>query len=52
MCQAYEGERDSIVQQERGEILEKWAKHESGEAPLTDEEIKNLCVRKLMLDES
>ena len=46
------GREDVNVQQDRAEILEKWAKHESGESPLSDEEIKNLCVRKLMLDEA
>lgn len=52
MCQAYEGERNFLIREERAEIQEKWAKHESGEAPLSEDEIKDLCVRKLMLDEA
>lgn len=49
MCQAYEGERQYVVSGELREIQEKWKKHESGEAPLTEDEIRELAVRKLML---
>ena len=51
MCQEYEGERNFVVRQEIAEIREKWSKHQSGELPLTDLEIRELCVRKIMLDE-
>jgi len=51
MCQKYEGERSYMVGAELREIKEKWRKHESGEAPLTDEEITQLAVRKLILRE-
>jgi len=51
MCQAYEGERNFLVHQEIEEIRDTWAKHQSGEIVLTNEQIKELCVRKMMLDE-
>lgn len=37
---------------ELSEIQEVWRKHESGEKPLTDEQIKELVVRKFMLLEN
>lgn len=52
MCQAYEGERRAVVSAELREIREKWARHESGEAPLSDEEIQRLAVEELMLMEN
>ena len=51
MCQAYEGERSYSVAKELREIREIWEKHKSGEKPLTDEQIRELAVRKLMLEE-
>jgi hypothetical protein len=51
MCQAYEGERQYMVTQELREIRETWNKHISGEKPLTDEQVKELAIRKLMLEE-
>lgn len=51
MCQAYEGERSYMVSREQREIREAWEKHQSGEKPLTEEQIKELAIRKLMLDE-
>ena len=49
MCQAYEGEARYVAGGEKREIMDKWNKHESGEAPLTDDEIKELAIRKMML---
>lgn len=49
MCQQYDGERQYMVRSELREIRRKWERHESGEAPLTDEEIKDLVVQKMML---
>jgi len=33
------------------EIREAYEKHKSGEKPLTDEQLRELAVRKLMLSE-
>lgn len=49
MCQAYEGERNYVVAVELREIQTIWEKHKSGEKPLSDEELKELAIRKLML---
>lgn len=49
MCQAYEGERQFVVNSELREIQEAREAHKSGGKPLTDEEINDLAVRKLML---
>lgn len=51
MCQHYESERSFVVNAELREIRERWEKHKSGEAPLTDAEAMDLAVRKLMLEE-
>jgi hypothetical protein len=52
MCQAYGGERAFVIHMEIQEIRDKWEKHLDGSAPLTDDEIKTLCVRRIMLDEA
>lgn len=49
MCQAYEGEHNYVVAAELREIQIAWEKHKSGEKLLSDEELKDLAVRKLML---
>lgn len=51
MCQHYEGESRYVARSEMSDIRERYARHESGEAPLTDAEIKDLAVRMLMLRE-
>lgn len=51
MCQAYEGESRYVRSSELRQIREAWEKHKSGEAPLTDEQLKELAIRKLMLEE-
>lgn len=51
MCQAYEGERRYMVVTELQDILEAWEKHKSGEHPLTADELRELAIRKLMLEE-
>ena len=51
MCQAYEGESNYMRSQELREIREAWEKHQSGEKPLTEDELKDLAIRKLMLSE-
>ena len=49
MCQAYEGEHNYVVASELREIQIAWELHKSGEKPLSEEELKDLAVRKLML---
>lgn len=49
MCQAYEGEHNYVVVTELREIQIAWEKHKSGEKLLSDEELKDLAIRKLML---
>lgn len=51
MCQAYEAERRIVVGGELAEIQEAWRRHQSGEAPLSDDEVRRLAVRKMMLEE-
>lgn len=51
MCQAYEGERRAIVGGELAEIREQWRRHQSGEHPLTDKQVTELVVRKMMLED-
>lgn len=51
MCQAYEGERRSVVRSELAEIKEAWRRHQSGEAPLSDTDLRKLVLRKMMLEE-
>lgn len=41
-----------MAETERREIMAAWREHESGEKPLTEDEIKTLAVRKLMLDDA
>lgn len=52
MCQQFEGEKRSGLATDLRSIREAWAKHESGECPLTPEQIKELCVRKMMLEDA
>lgn len=52
MCQQYEGESRYVRSQELREIREAWEAHKSGERPLTDDQIRDLAVRKIMLEES
>ncbi len=52
MCQVYEAEKEYVVRGELAEIRRKWEKHQSGEEPLTDDEIQELAVRKFMLEEN
>lgn len=49
MCQAYEGERGYLVSKELREIKETYEAHVSGEKSLTEDEIRELAIRKLML---
>lgn len=51
MCQAYEGEANCMRARDLREIREAWEKHQSGEKPLTEQELKELAVRKLMASE-
>ena len=51
MCQAFEGESRGLKRQELREIHIAWEKHESGEKPLSDQELHKLAIRKLMLEE-
>jgi hypothetical protein len=52
MCQAYDGEARSVAMAERREIRDLWQRHKSGEVPLSDEELLELAVRKLMLNDA
>lgn len=52
MCQQGEGERRYFVGQELREIRETYRKHCSGEAPLSEDQLKELCIRKLMLEDN
>ena len=48
MCQAVEGEQRSLMATERWERRKVWEKHESGEVPLSDEQITELVVEEIM----
>lgn len=48
MCQHFEAEQRSIFKGERQERRRKLELHQSGEQPLTDDEIRNLMVEELM----
>lgn len=49
MCQQFENEKNYLMARDMAEIKRIWAAHESGERPLSDEEIRQLAIRKLML---
>ena len=49
MCQQFEHESQFVARGEMREIRERYEKHTSGEAPLTDAEVQDLAVRMLML---
>lgn len=51
MCQQGENEKNYLMASDMRDIRRIWAAHESGEHPLTDEEIHRLAVRKLMLED-
>lgn len=51
MCQQFEAEKNYLIARDLREIRATWNKHESGEHPLTYEEIKTLAIRKLMLED-
>jgi dissimilatory sulfite reductase (desulfoviridin) alpha/beta subunit len=51
MCQQHEGESRYLRSHELREIRDAWEKHKSGEKPLTNEQILELAVRKIMLEE-
>ncbi len=51
MCQQFEGESRYVRSQELREIREAWEAHKSGEKPLSDEQVRELAVRKIMLEE-
>lgn len=51
MCQQFEGEKRSVIATDLRSIREAWAAHESGERPLTPEQVHELCVRKMMLED-
>ena len=51
MCQAYEGEKNYLIASDLRQIRKIWEAHESGEHPLTAEEIYKLAVQKLMLED-
>lgn len=51
MCQAYEAERNYVVSREKDQIIEKWESYQRGEIDLTDDEIKSMVVRMIMLRE-
>lgn len=49
MCQAYEGEANLVRWMELAEIKSRYQDHVSGENPLTDDELEDLAIQKLML---
>lgn len=51
MCQQFEGEKSYLMASDMREIRKIWAAHESGEHPLSDSEIHQLAIRKLMLED-
>lgn len=51
MCQQFDGESRYVTRSEMADIRERYVRHESGQAPLTDSEIKDLAIRMLMLRE-
>lgn len=51
MCQQSEGEKNYLMARDMREVRAIWAAHESGERPLSPEEIHRLAVRKLMLED-
>ena len=52
MCQAFESEKRSLIAVEQTKLRRKWEAHESGERPLSQDEINELVVRKIMLDDA
>lgn len=52
MCQAFEGEKRSMIARDQDEIARMWAAHKSGEHRLSADELKELVVRKIMLDDA
>lgn len=52
MCQAFEGEKRLMIARDQDEIRRAWEAHESGERLLSADELKELVVRKLMLDDA
>ena len=51
MCQAYEGEREWLVQRDLREIKQRYEDHKKGKKKLTDDELLKLAAEKLMLEE-
>jgi hypothetical protein len=51
MCQAYEGEREWLVQRDLAEIKKRYKAHVRGKKKLTDDELLKLAIEKLMLEE-
>lgn len=51
MCQAFEAERADVVASETAEIRRKLEAHDSGEAPLNQDEMNRLAVQAFMLRE-
>jgi len=49
MCQHYEAESQYVSRMEMHEIRQRYAKHESGEALLSEKEIKDMMIRVIML---
>lgn len=52
MCQAFHGEQQGLIRSELFEIRRKWERHQSGEVPLTHDELLDLAVKKMMLEEA
>ena len=48
MCQHYEAEQRSIVRSEREERRRRWEAHESGERPLSVDEVAKMIAEELM----
>ena len=49
MCQQSEAEHNYLVSRELREIKDRYAQHVSGAKPLTDDELKALAIKKLVL---
>jgi hypothetical protein len=51
MCQAYEGEREYVVHREKEQIYQRYEAFERGEIEISDDELRDMAVRMLMLRE-
>jgi hypothetical protein len=48
MCQAYAAEARLVGSSERSERQRKFDAHKSGEAPMTDEQLRRLMIEEMM----